>query len=110
MPLCLSSRGAQRRGICSLRLSSRLPRSKSRATQPGTRTSRGFTLLELIIVVSVLLILISVAAPIYRTSIIRAKESVLRDDLFGHREPGLARRRRDGRGGGLGIAALLEEF
>ena len=42
----------------------------------------GFTLLELIIVVSVLLILISVAAPMYRTSIIRSREAVLRDDLF----------------------------
>ena len=42
----------------------------------------GFTLIELIIVISILLILISVAAPIYRTSIIRSKEAVLRDDLF----------------------------
>ena len=36
----------------------------------------------MIIVVSVMLILISIAAPIYRTSIIRSKEAVLRDDLF----------------------------
>jgi general secretion pathway protein G len=42
----------------------------------------GFTLIELIIVMSVILILISIAAPIYRTSIIRSKEAVLRDDLF----------------------------
>ena len=42
----------------------------------------GFTLIELMIVVSVILILISVAAPIYRTSIIRAKEAVLKDNLF----------------------------
>ena len=50
----------------------------------GRRTgcSVGFTLLELIIVVSVILILLSIAAPIYRTSIIRSKEAVLRDDLF----------------------------
>lgn len=42
----------------------------------------GFTLIELIVVVSIILILISVAAPIYRTSVIRAKEAVLRDQLF----------------------------
>lgn len=42
----------------------------------------GFTLLELMIVISIILILISIAAPIYRTSIIRSKEAVLRDDLF----------------------------
>jgi general secretion pathway protein G len=42
----------------------------------------GFTLIELIIVVSVIVTLISIAAPIYRTSIIRSKEAVLRDDLF----------------------------
>ena len=43
---------------------------------------RGFTLVELMIVVSIILILISVAAPIYRNAVIRAKEAVLRDNLF----------------------------
>jgi general secretion pathway protein G len=52
-------------------------------SQHGFRSrTAGFTLIELIIVVSVILILISIAAPIYRTSIIRSKEAVLRDDLF----------------------------
>ena len=46
------------------------------------RSSRGFTLIELMIVITIILILISVAAPIYRTSITRSKEAVLRDDLF----------------------------
>ena len=31
---------------------------------------------------SIILILVSIAAPIYRSSIIRSKEAVLRDDLF----------------------------
>ena len=51
--------------------------------QHGLRSRiAGFTLIELVIVVSIMLILISIAAPIYRTSIIRSKEAVLRDDLF----------------------------
>jgi general secretion pathway protein G len=44
--------------------------------------SSGFTLIELMIVISLLLILITVAVPIYRQSILRARESVLRQDLF----------------------------
>lgn len=46
------------------------------------RSAAGFTLIELMIVVTIILILISIAAPRYRESIIRAKEAVLRDDLF----------------------------
>ena len=46
------------------------------------RGSRGFTLIELMIVVSILLILISIAVPQYRSSVKRARESVLRQDLF----------------------------
>jgi general secretion pathway protein G len=41
----------------------------------------GFTLVELMIVISILLILISVAVPNYRQAIVRAKESVLRQNL-----------------------------
>lgn len=47
----------------------------------GSRQS-GFTLIELMIVLTIILILISIAAPVYRNSIIRSKEAVLRDDLF----------------------------
>ena len=46
------------------------------------RRSRGFTLIELMIVMSIILILVSISIPIYNQSITRAKESVLRDDLF----------------------------
>ncbi|MBI4460015.1 MAG: prepilin-type N-terminal cleavage/methylation domain-containing protein [Acidobacteria bacterium] len=42
----------------------------------------GFTLIELVIVITIILILISIAVPIYRTSVIRSKEAVLRDNLF----------------------------
>jgi general secretion pathway protein G len=47
-----------------------------------TRNSRGFTLIELMVVMSIILILVSISVPIYNQSITRAKEAVLRDDLF----------------------------
>src|SRR5690348_14035956 len=43
--------------------------------------SRGFTLIELMIVISIILILISIAVPMYQQSVIRAREAVLRQDL-----------------------------
>ncbi len=46
------------------------------------REQRGFTLIELMIVISIILILVSIAAPIYTSSIQRAREAVLKDDLF----------------------------
>jgi general secretion pathway protein G len=47
----------------------------------GSRRSRGFTLLELMIVISMIMILMAVAVPIYNQSIIQARESVLRQNL-----------------------------
>ena len=41
----------------------------------------GFTLIELMIVISIILILVAVAVPIYQQSVIRAKEAVLTQDL-----------------------------
>ncbi len=53
--------------------------------QGGQGARRGFTLIELMVVISIILILISTALPIYNQSIVRAKEAVLRQDLFAMR-------------------------
>jgi general secretion pathway protein G len=42
----------------------------------------GFSLLEMMLVIAVILILGAISAPIYTTAVVRAREAVLRDDLF----------------------------
>src|SRR5208282_1455029 len=62
-----------------------MPRSANNPS-PITRakarsSSRGFTLLELMIVISIIMILMAVAVPVYNQSIVQARESVLRSNL-----------------------------
>ena len=50
------------------------------------RTRAGFTLIELMVVMSLIVILASIGLAVYANSVVRAKESVLKEDLFRMRD------------------------
>jgi general secretion pathway protein G len=49
---------------------------------PTKRRRRGFTFVEMMVVITIIVILISMAIPIYQKSIIRSREAVLKNNLF----------------------------
>jgi len=74
------------RGCDSHLCTSRL-RTHPRTLAPSRpRTSSGFTLIELMIVMALIVILASIGLALYGNSVTRAKESVLKEDLFRMRD------------------------
>lgn len=59
-----------------------LSREKRAQQGWGIHNRRGFTMIEMVIVISIILILVAVAVPMYQQSMVRAREAVLRDNLF----------------------------
>lgn len=52
----------------------------------GTRCGRGFTLIELMVVISLIMILATLGLAQYRASVVRSREAVLKEDLFRMRD------------------------
>jgi general secretion pathway protein G len=77
-----------RSGSLWCRAKARLPeRYRSRDRQGAVRAARpgatfGFTFIEMMVVMAIIVVLISMAIPVYQKSIVRAKESVLKNNLF----------------------------
>jgi general secretion pathway protein G len=60
----------------------RLIQSGTNPVEGSPSRRRGYTLIELIVVMAIISILVSVAVPLYQKSILRTKESLLKNNLF----------------------------
>lgn len=60
--------------------------SLCRRVAPAVAGASGFTLIEVLIVVTLVVVLASVGMPIYQNSVQRSREAVLKEDLFRMRD------------------------
>jgi general secretion pathway protein G len=54
----------------------------ARSKQPSVRRSGGFTLIEMVIVIAMIMILLGIAVPTYTSSIQRARDAGMKQNLF----------------------------
>lgn len=65
-----------------MKFSAKVGISKRRNPEAGaSKLCRGFTLIEMVVVISLILVLIAIALPMYSSSILRAKEAKLHQNL-----------------------------
>ncbi len=61
--------------------SKNLPRLGGLEARNSKLETRGFTLIEMVIVISMILVLLAIALPMYNQSILRSREATLRENL-----------------------------
>jgi general secretion pathway protein G len=59
-----------------------LPRSRRRSNSPVLQLARGFTLIELTVVVALIILLATIGLTQYQNSVTHSREAVLKEDLF----------------------------
>src|ERR1051326_5036953 len=67
---------------CGFRIAHFKIRPSNQQSEISNQKSGGFTLLELMIVISIIIVLAAVALPQYQKTVMHARETVLKDDLF----------------------------
>jgi general secretion pathway protein G len=73
-------------GLGFSRKTARLIKRDRPTASPDRRIpEQGFTLIEMIIVISIVMILSSIAIPIYKLHVLHAREAVLKEDLYSMR-------------------------
>jgi general secretion pathway protein G len=78
----VTGKGSKQKAVSSKQLVTSIAKNRGLLTAHRSLLTAGFTLLELMIVISIIIILASIALPQYQKTIMHARETVLRDDLF----------------------------
>jgi len=80
-----SAVSSQQSAVCNQRLY-KDQRPKTKIRNPKSKMERGFTLLEMMITMFIIIILLSVALPTYQRSVKQARENVLKQNLYTMRQ------------------------